>query len=214
MSSSTLDNLINNIDVLKKQIYKIKNEANLEFLSNLLQNENLIRKNDPSNFYNLLNSYKDKSTFIKDNFFTELEQLKKFDQFGETINYYLDPENINYPIKYDCDDSGYCSGDDILQNVEFTDNSIHFEAINKKKIMVFKYGILKNNIEILRTFLKAEKQSLNATLTDIKNNTHLSHTLNDDYSEIFKYKYLRNWGIFLSIVVGSLILKKLKNEIV
>jgi hypothetical protein len=209
MSSTTLNNLMNNIISLKKQIYNIKTETNLDFLSNLLENEKMIRKNDPSNFYNILNSYKENSTFIKDSFFTELEQLKNFDEFGENINHYLKPKFINDLIRYDCDDLNNCS-EDLLQNVEFTDNSINIEAFNKKKIMVYKYEILKKNIDFLKIFINAEKQSLNETLTDIKNNTHLADTLNDDYSEIFKYKYLRNWGIFLSIVIGAVYLKQIQ----
>lgn len=81
---------------------------------------------------------------------------------------------------------------------------------NKRYILELKYKILKNNIEILRTYIRAEREVLGDTINDMRNNEHFATTLNSDYSEIYKYKYLRNWGIFLSILGGAYFFKKMK----
>jgi|UniRef100_A0A6C0IKJ0 hypothetical protein len=79
-----------------------------------------------------------------------------------------------------------------------------------EKILELKYNILTNNIEILRTYIRAERENLGDNINDMRNNEHFATTLNSDYSEIYKYKYLRNWGIFLSIMGGAYFLKKMK----
>lgn len=84
------------------------------------------------------------------------------------------------------------------------------EANNELKKSELKYLILKNNIEIVRTYINSERNFLQENITSIKNNEHFAKTLNSDYSEIFKYRYLRNWGIFLSLLGGAFILKKMK----
>lgn len=90
------------------------------------------------------------------------------------------------------------------------DVNTYYSDKNKRKILDLKYQILKNNIEILRTYIRAERDVLGDTINDMKNNEHFATTLNSDYSEIYKYKYLRNWGIFLSIVGGAYFFKKMK----
>ena len=37
--------------------------------------------------------------------------------------------------------------------------------------------------------------------------------LNDDYSELYKYAYLRNWGIFLSLIGGIFWIKRINKPI-
>lgn len=85
-----------------------------------------------------------------------------------------------------------------------------YDDENKRYILELKYDILQNNIEILRTYIRAERYVLGDTINDMRNNEHFATTLNSDYSEIYKYKYLRNWGIFLSILVGAYFFKKMK----
>lgn len=80
----------------------------------------------------------------------------------------------------------------------------------KREILKLKYDILQNNIEILRTYIRSKREDLGDTINDMRNNEHFATTLNSDYSEIYKYKYLRNWGIFLSILGGAYFFKKMK----
>lgn len=80
----------------------------------------------------------------------------------------------------------------------------------KRDILDLKYQILQNNIEILRTYIRSKREVLGDTINDMRNNEHFATTLNSDYSEIYKYKYLRNWGIFLSILGGAYFFKKMK----
>ena len=95
-------------------------------------------------------------------------------------------------------------------DINYTDESPYDDVNNYKKILELKYDILKNNIEILRTYIRAEREVLGDTINDMRNNEHFATTLNSDYSEIYKYKYLRNWGIFLSILGGAYFFKKMK----
>jgi len=95
-------------------------------------------------------------------------------------------------------------------DINYTDESPYDDVNNYKKILELKYYILQNNIEILRTYIRAEREVLGNTINDMRNNEHFATTLNSDYSEIYKYKYLRNWGIFLSILGGAYFFKKMK----
>ena len=90
------------------------------------------------------------------------------------------------------------------------DVDTYYNDTDKRTILELKYDILQNNIEILRTYIRAEREVLGDTINDMRNNEHFATTLNSDYSEIYKYKYLRNWGIFLSILGGAYFFKKMK----
>jgi hypothetical protein len=90
------------------------------------------------------------------------------------------------------------------------DVNTYYNDTTKRDILELKYKILKNNIENLRKYIRAERDVLGDTINDMRNNEHFATTLNSDYSEIYKYKYLRNWGIFLSIVGGAYFFKKMK----
>ena len=90
------------------------------------------------------------------------------------------------------------------------DVDISYDKTTKRDILDLKYQILQNNIEILRTYIRSKREVLGDTINDMRNNEHFATTLNSDYSEIYKYKYLRNWGIFLSILGGAYFFKKMK----
>ena len=90
------------------------------------------------------------------------------------------------------------------------DVDISYSDTTKREILKLKYEILQNNIEILRTYIRSKREVLGDTINDMRNNEHFATTLNSDYSEIYKYKYLRNWGIFLSILGGAYFFKKMK----
>ena len=110
-------------------------------------------------------------------------------------------------VNYSCSDRDVIDGTgcivDMLKYIPYNDE-------NKRYILELKYYILQNNIEILRTYIRAEREVLGDTINDMRNNEHFATTLNSDYSKIYKYKYLRNWGIFLSILGGAYFFKKMK----
>ena len=95
-------------------------------------------------------------------------------------------------------------------DINYTDKTPYNDEDNIFDILDLKYQILQHNIEILRTYIRAERYVLGDTINDMRNNEHFATTLNSDYSEIYKYKYLRNWGIFLSILGGAYFFKKMK----
>jgi hypothetical protein len=98
----------------------------------------------------------------------------------------------------------------IIDDISIDDNTKINDANQLLKISELQYLILKNNIEIVRTYINSERNFLQENITSIKNNEHFAKTLNSDYSEIFKYRYLRNWGIFLSLLGGAFFLRKMK----
>ena len=163
---------------------------------------------DPNFFYNLLQDYKTESKRLLSEFYTELENDKKF-QSDTTILIpdidYLEIINMDSSINYDCtdrDDSDTCTNN-ILKYISY-------DKEDERDTLEDKYDILQNNIEILRRNIRAEREDLGDTINDMRNNEHFATTLNSDYSEIYKYKYLRNWGIFLSILGGAYFFKKMK----
>lgn len=199
-----LNNLYNNIETIKRENIDILTEAQLTQLNNLLDGTDLASKQDPSFFYKILQDYKIKVNTLLSEFYTELENIKKFES-GTTI---LIPEiddmeivDMETSINYNCDST--CTSNNKLKKIPYSDE-------NKRKILELKYDILQNNIEILRTYIRAEREVLGDTINDMRNNEHFATTLNSDYSEIYKYKYLRNWGIFLSILGGAYFFKKMK----
>mgnify|MGYP004000286041 CR=1 FL=1 len=168
-------------------------------LDKLLDGTELASKHDPNFFYNLIQDYKTESNTLLNDFYSKLENKKKF-QYGTTINDSSFNSNINYNCT-DIYDSNTCIND-ILKDIPYNDK-------NKIKILKLKYNILQNNIEILRTYIRAEREGLVDTINDMRNSEQFATTLNSDYSEIYKYKYLRNWGIFLSILGGAFFFKKM-----
>lgn len=201
---SNFEDLINelsgNIFAIKEDILNVNANENLKQLNNLLDGTGLASKQDPIFFYNLIQDYKTESNTLLNNFYTELENIKKF-QYGTTINDSSMNSNINYNCT-DIYDSNTCINN-MLKDIPYNDEK-------KRKILELKYKILQNNIEILRTYIRAEREVLGDTINDMRNNEHFATTLNSDYSEIYKYKYLRNWGIFLSIIGGAYFFKKMK----
>lgn len=88
--------------------------------------------------------------------------------------------------------------------------NISYNNKSKRENLKSNYADLQNKIEILRATIQSETNKIGDTINDMRNNEHFATTLNSDYSEIYKYKYLRNWGIFLSILGGAYFFKKLK----
>lgn len=65
---------------------------------------------------------------------------------------------------------------------------------------------------ILDRIAKIKEEITQETKNIINNNQALNFasTLNRDYTEIFKYNYLKNWGIFLSLISGGYLINKIK----
>ena len=205
-----INELSGNIYERKKEILDTNANENLEQLNNLLDGTDLASKQDPNFFYNKIQDYKAQSETLLSEFYTELENDKNF-QSDTTILIpnidFLEIINMDSSVNYSCSDRNVIDGNgcivDMLKDIPYND-------VGKRSILELKYKILQNNIEILRTYIRAERYVLGDTINDMKNNEHFATTLNSDYSEIYKYKYLRNWGIFLSILGGAYFLKKMK----
>lgn len=169
-------------------------------LDKLLDGTDLVSTQDPNFFYNKIQDYKAQSNTLLSDFYEKLEDDKKF-HYGTLIN----NSSTNSNIYYNCTDrydSDTCTNN-ILKDISYND-------VDERYVLEEKYKILQNNIEILRTNIRAEREVLGNTINDMRNNQHFATTLNSDYSEIYKYKYLRNWGIFLSILGGVYFFKKMK----
>lgn len=179
-----MNNFQDLINKLSGNIYKLKQDILEE-----KANENLAQLN------NLLDGTD--LTFKQDpNFFYDI--LQKYKTKSNTLlsEFYTELERDNSLVPGTID---------INYNTE-----LPYNDKPKRTILELKYKILQNNIEILRTYIKAQGEVLGDTINDMKNNEHFATTLNSDYSEIYKYKYLRNWGIFLSFLGGAYFLKKMK----
>jgi len=200
-----INNLYNKIAKIKSENTDLLTDEHLEQLNDLLDGTELASNLDPNFFYNLLQKYKTKSETLLSEFYTELENEKKFEPGTTILNPnidYLDIINMDTSINYNCY-STPCASKNMLKDISYND-------VDKRTILDLKYDILQNNIEILRTYIRAEREDLGDMINDMRNNEHFATTLNSDYSEIYKYKYLRNWGIFLSILGGAYFFKKMK----
>jgi hypothetical protein len=183
----------------KEEKEKTINEYKTQ-LDKLLDGTDLVSTQDPIFFYNKIQDYKAQSNTLLSDFYEKLEDDKKF-QYGTLINNSSTNSNIYYNCM-DRYDSDTCTNN-ILKDISYND-------VDERDVLEEKYKILQNNIEILRTNIRAERDVLGNTINDMRNNQHFATTLNSDYSEIYKYKYLRNWGIFLSILGGVYFFKKMK----
>jgi hypothetical protein len=198
-----LNNLYNKTEQIKRDNVEILTDQQLKQLNNLLEGTS---KQDPIYFYDMLRKYKTKSNTLLNDFYTELENDKKF-LSGTTIltkdsNNIISTINKDTSINYNCDDSYNCNNNML--------KDIPYDKKDKLKILELKYKSLQNNIEIIKQNIRAERVNLSDSLINMQNNEHFATTLNSDYSEIYKYKYLKNWGIFLSIMGGAYFVKKLK----
>lgn len=197
-----LDELLTHINTIKKENENDRIKENLGLLDALLDILTT-NKNDPSSFYNILEKYKTKSNTLKLKFFDELQKIMSFDS-DTTIQSYLEEDNMDALINYNCNND-VCSNSEKL--VEIPSKNIDKVIINNLSLQ---YDVLQNNIEIFRTYIRSEKENLKNNIKNIQNEEHFAVTLNDDHSEIYKYMYLRNWGIFLSIIGGVFVLNKMK----
>lgn len=181
-----LQNLKDKLEQIKIENANLLTDEALNQLNDLLDGTGLAEETEPSIFNTFLDTYKEKSDKFEKDF------LKKFNRI-QTI--------------FDSDSNNFIG---IIYDLSLDDTDKINEANNELKKSELKYLILKNNIEIVRTYINSERNFLQENITSIKNNEHFAKTLNSDYSEIFKYRYLRNWGIFLSLLGGAFILKKMK----
>ena len=182
-----LQNLKDKLEQIKIENENLLTNEALNQLDDLLNGTGLAEETEPSIFNTFLDTYKEKSDKFERDFFN------KFNDEIETI--------------FKMDSSDFI---DVIYDLSLDDTDKIKEANNEFKKSELKYLILKNNIEIVRTYINSERNFLQENITSIKNNEHFAKTLNSDYSEIFKYRYLRNWGIFLSLLGGAFILKKMK----
>jgi len=205
--SKLLKELKNNIDNTENDQIKFLGDLTLEELNNFLKTADLSLDNDPSIFYNTLTYYENRSKKLIDDFYSQIEDEYKY------IPRRTDDLKISDGITDETKIFSYnCSvpetKKDILKDIGLCDYN---ETISGyKDLLELKYDILKINIEILKTFVNAERKKIDNDINDINNNDYLAHTLNDDYSEIYKYRYLRNWGIIFSIIGGVYLFKKIK----
>lgn len=100
--------------------------------------------------------------------------------------------------------------DDGQIDIRYDADNINYNDVSKREKLKLDYNDLQNKIENLRATIQSETNKIGNTINDMRNNEHFATTLNSDYSEIYKYKYLRNWGIFLSILGGAYFFKKMK----
>ena len=204
--SGLLKELKDNIDNTENDNIKFLGDLTLEELNNFLKNADLSLDNDPSIFYNTLTYYENRSKKLIDDFYSQIE-----DEYNSS-NYIVGNLKISDGISnqrqdfsYNCT---YSTKNDTLKDIGLCDYDDTISGY--KDTLELKYDILKINIEILKTFVNAERKKIDNDINDINNNDYLAHTLNDDYSEIYKYRYLRNWGIIFSIIGGVYLFKKIK----
>lgn len=206
--SGLLKELKDNIDNTENDNIKFLGDLTLEELNNFLKNADLSLDNDPSIFYNTLEYYENRSKKLIDDFYSQIEDKYNYDSGNVMVgdlNISGGITNQGKDFSYNCTDS---TENDILKDIGLCDYN---ETISGyKDLLELKYDILKINIEILKTFVNAERKKIDNDINDINNNDYLAHTLNDDYSEIYKYRYLRNWGIIFSIIGGVYLFKKIK----
>ena len=206
--SELLTKLKNNIDNIEKNQIYIQGTITLEELNNFLKNADLSLDNDPSIFYNTLTYYENRSKKLIDDFYSQIEEEYKYNSLNDIVGNLKISDGISnqrQDFSYNCT---YSAENDTLKNIGLCD---YDGSINEyKNTLELKYDILKINIEILKTFVNAERKKIDNDINDKNNNNYLAHTLNDDYSEIYKYRYLRNWGIIFSIIGGVYLFKKIK----
>ena len=192
MSNET--DLLKNIINMKEEIRSIRQDESFDQLNNLLEKLKLAKKTEPLIYNKYLDDYKNTSKILEDAFLDKFNLLLNSESIysGGNIKSNTDLKKIS------------------LCNQETSENNNVINANTEKEIFNLKFSILKNNIEILRSYINSEKNNLQKNITSIKNNEQFAITLNSDYSNIFKYRYLRNWGIFLSLVGGIYILRKIK----
>lgn len=196
--SNEISDLLKNIINMKEEIRSMKQDESFDQLNNLLEQIlKLANKTEPLVFNNFLDDYKNTSNILETAF------LDKFNSFLNSDNFKSIYSGGNIKSNTDLKKISLC-------NQKTSENNNVINANTEKGIFNLKFSILKNNIEILRSYINSERNRLQKNITSIKNNEQFAITLNSDYSNIFKYRYLRNWGIFLSLVGGIYILRKIK----
>lgn len=199
-----MNNIDNELINMNKNITNLQNEINANLVAENLKDLNSsASKKDPSDFYSELQTYRENSNTILSNFYTQLEDYYKI-QYETKIK----DIDMNTYINYYCVDRKVSDGtgciNDMLKEINYNGDT------DMLKMLRLKYQILQNKINVLKANIITERDNLDKTINDKRNDELFASTLNSDYSEIYKYKYLRNWGIFFSIIGGAYFFKKMK----
>lgn len=200
-----MNNIDNELINMNENIGNLKNDINANLVAENLRDLNSSASNkDPSDFYSELQTYREKSNIILSEFYTQLENDNKI-QYETKIK----DIDMNTYINYDCLDRKVSDGtgciNDMLKEINYNGDTVEI-----LKMLRLKYQILQNEINVLKANIITERDNLDKTINDKRNDELFASTLNSDYSEIYKYKYLRNWGIFFSIIGGAYFFKKMK----
>lgn len=89
-------------------------------------------------------------------------------------------------------------------NENINDDSMKNDLLKKKETFDKSLNNIKNQVAIIKKQIIAKNKQIQ------ENKNMFANTLNKDYTEIYKYRYLRNWGIFLSIIIATYTIKQLK----
>ena len=137
---------------------------------------------DPNIFFRNIEETKQNSTNLKNIFLNDIASILDFNM--DTLN-----NEIN-----------------TKQSIISPNESIQTLLNNTKS----NFEIINDNLNIIKDSINLEKDKLIEEMKNTKNNEHFAKTMNEDYSNIYKYRYLRNWGIFFSILISAFLIKKIK----
>lgn len=202
MNNSDLQTISGDIFYLKNQIsIQLQNDY-YDYISKILNGLNSQLSNqDPTVFYDLILFYEDLSNKYKYDFLNGLKteiDSKEYIRYEE-LDYYYDPDTC-----IDDEPDGSCTN--YLKDITTSDITISNLKYNDFKFM---YKIMEINIDFLKKYIDSEIKIKRQKINSMRNDEQFAKNLHKDYSEIYKYKYLRNWGFFLSIIGCSYYLTKI-----
>ena len=150
-------------------------------------NEDII-KNDfpkPESFYNELDTFKNQMPAFLADFTTNF------------VNYNLNPQNNEY-------ENAFRHDKNILNSIN--SNIIKLVTNIEKKTLGLNHRL--EELYVLINEAKIENRELKIKLGILDNENETSYELINDYKELYRLSYLRNWGLAICIVIACFSIMK------
>ncbi len=151
--------------------------------------------------------YQQNEQILNTNFENPQKYVEKVITLQQQMRHILD-DFIKYFILYNKDPT-YPEYQTMFENIKSNLNSLSsslFMVSNDIDVNIDNINKLYASLDVLIKKERKKNRELKRKLGIIESKTNSSNEMIDDYSEIYDIDYLRNWALFLSIIMSGIVI--------
>jgi hypothetical protein len=155
----------------------------------------------------IYNMYQQNEQILNTNFENPQKYVEKVITLQQQMRHILD-DFIKYFILYNKDPT-YPEYQTMFENIKSNLNSLSsslFMVSNDIDVNIDNINKLYASLDVLIKKERKKNRELKRKLGIIESKTNSSNEMIDDYSEIYDIDYLRNWALFLSIIMSGIVI--------